>query len=151
MDLLFLVSIKVKDFENSYEKIETLINRYANTCLHFITNQNIPNNNLIIYITDSEDLDKVLNSIKAKSFQLISAIIQYGSTDVKNNTIRDICYSLIDLIIKNLDYFVSSQILFNLENHEKNLDLLFYHIFLFLSRCLNREPILSNFMPYVRK
>jgi len=122
-----------------------------NTCLHFITNQSIPNNNLIIYITDNEDLDKVLNSIKAKSFQLISAIIQYGSTDIKNDTVREICYTLIDLIIKNLDYFVSSQILFNLENQEKNLDLLFYHIFLFLSRCLNREPILSNFMPFVRK
>jgi len=114
-------------------------------------NQSIPNNNLIIYITESEELDKVLNSIKAKSFQLISAIIQYGSTDIKNTTVRDICISLIDLIIKNLDYFVSSKIIFNLENHDKNLDILFYHIFLFLSRCLNREPILSNFMPFVRK
>jgi hypothetical protein len=68
-------------------------------------NQSIPNNNLIIYITDNEELDKVLNSIKAKSFQLISAIIQYGSTDIKNATVRDISYSLIDVVIKNLDYF----------------------------------------------
>lgn len=149
--MLFLVTIKIKDYENSYEKIETLVNRYANTCLHFIMNQSIPNNNLIIYITDNEELDKVLNSIKAKSFQLISAIIQYGSTDIKNATVIEICYSLIDLIIKNLDYFVSSKILFSLENHEKNLDILFYHIFLFLSRCLNRNPILTNFMPFVRK
>lgn len=143
--------IKIKEYENSYQKLEIMINKYANTCLQLIVDQTIPNNNLIIFITDNEELDKVLNSIKAKSFQIISAIIQYGSAEIKNTTIRDICYSLIDLIIKNLDFLIGNNIFKNLENYDKNLELLFYHIFLFLSRCLNREPILTSFLPFVKK
>jgi hypothetical protein len=149
--LLFLVIIKIKEYENSYQKLEIMINRYANTCLQLILDQTIPNNNLIIYITENEDLDKVLNSIKAKSFQIISAIIQYGSAEIKNTIIRDICYNLIDVIIKNLDFLVTNNIFKNIENFDKNLELFFYHIFLFLSRCLNREPILTNFSSYVKK
>jgi len=147
---MFIATLKIKDFENSYQKIEILTSKYAHTCLNFIIDQSIPNNNLIIYITQEEELDKVLNLLKAKSFQMISAIIQYGSIEIKNTTIKEICYSLIDYIIKNLNFLVS-QNLFNLEKYDKNIDLLLYHIFLFLSRCLNREPILSNFSPHVKK
>jgi len=150
LDLLFLITIKIKDYENSYQKIEILINRYANTCLHFILDKIIPNNDLIIYITENDELDKILNLVKAKSFQFLSSIIQYGSVDIKDSKVKQICYNLIDLIIKNLNFLVDNN-LFNLENYDKNLDILFYHIFLFLSRCLNREPILSNFIPHVKK
>jgi hypothetical protein len=104
----------------------------------------------MIYITENEELDKVMNSIKAKSFQFLSALIQYGSNTIKNELLQGICIQLIDYIIKNLDYLVLNK-LNNFEKYEKCLDILFYHIFLFLSRCLNREPILTNFFPYVKK
>jgi hypothetical protein len=116
----------------------------------FIIEEIIPNNKLMIYITENEDLDKVMNSIKAKSFQFLSALIQYGSTTIKNELIQGICIQLIDYIIKNLENLVINK-LNNIEKYEKCLDILFYHIFLFLSRCLNREPILTNFFPFVKK
>ena len=128
-----------------------LINKYAMNCFNFIVDQSIPNNNMIIYITENDSLDKTLNSIKAKSYQFLSAIIQYGSVNIQNTIIQEICLKLIDLIIKNLDFLVHGNN-FNFDKYDdKGLDLLFYHIFLFLSRCLNREPILTNFFPFVKK
>lgn len=105
---------------------------------------------MLVYITENEELDKVTNSIKAKSFQFLSALIQYGSNSMKNEILQRICIQLIDFIRIKLDQMNFIR-LNNFEKYEKSLDILFYHIFLFLSRCLNREPILSNFFPYIRK
>lgn len=142
--------MKIKDFEKSEEKLEIIINKYAVACYNFIIDLKIPNEYVIVYITANEELDKVLNSVKAKSFQLLSALIQYGSIDIKNSIIQEICVNLIDVIIKNLNMLVTKD-LYLIEKYEGSLDLLFYHIFLFLSRCLNREPILTNFFPFVKK
>lgn len=120
------------------------------TSFSFIIDQSIPNENVMVYITENDEMDKVLNSLKAKNYQLLSAIIQYTSTDIKNPIIQEICIKLIDIIIKNLNFLISKNIS-SIEKYDKHLDLLFYHIFLFLSRCLNREPILTNFFPFVKK
>jgi hypothetical protein len=150
LDLLFLIIIKIKDHPNSHQNLEFLISKYAMYAQNFIVEEIVPNKQLMIYITENEELDKIMNSIKAKSFQFLSALIQYGSNNIKNEILQKICIGLIDYIIKNLDNLVINK-LNNFEKYEKCLDILFYHIFLFLSRCLNREPILTNFFPYVKK
>lgn len=145
-----MIIVKIKDYSNSQQNLETLVSKYALTIQNFIVEEIIPNKHFMIYITENEDLDKVMNSIKAKSFQFLSALIQYGSNSINNETLQRICIQLIDYIIKNLDNLVLNK-MNNFEKYEKCLDILFYHIFLFLSRCLNREPILTNFFPYVKK
>ncbi len=143
--------MKIINFENSYQKIEILINKYSNTCFNIIRDQLAPNNNSIIYTTENKELDKVLNMLKGKSFQFFSAIIQFsGMTDITNNTLKEISFNLIDLIIKDLDLLVEQR-LFDRQNCDENLEILLYHIFLFLSRSLNREPFLTSFSPYIKK
>ena len=126
------------------------------------------NQNPIISFNISEKFVSNLNLMKSKCFQYISFTIEHLTTKVKSKTdttytIKDevlisLLAELMSLIIKSLQDILSNKEKYSLVKNPKegilssdeSYNNLFYFIFLFLTRCLIRDPIKSEFSTYMK-
>lgn len=122
-----------------------------------ISNSNMTEFNLILFTGDKE-VDSSLNSMKSKSFQLLSFLIQNEGSVIKNQFVIENLSKLVRLSISSLNAIVNEKMEYlsnmnknNNEYPDNNYDILLFQILLFLSRFLGREPIVTQFTGFVKK
>jgi hypothetical protein len=101
-----------------------------------------------------KEKDDVINSMKAKSLQFISLILQYeGTTTIKDAILIEQASKIVNHIIANLKYFIVEKvnILIDLDTDGETYETLIFQSLLFLSRLLTREPIITHFTPMAEK
>ena len=128
------------------------------------------NQNPIISFTlnENEKLHSKLNSMKSKCFQFLAFSIEKLSTKSKENSIfiyiiKDQCSvelfaELTKLIISSLQDILSNKEKYiliksskeGIFSYDNNYNNLLYFIFLFLSRCLLRNPIKKEFSSHIK-
>ena len=119
-------------------------------------------------LTETENLCTKINTMKSKCLQYMSFSIQKLSIKLKENgttslIIKDQYFielfaDVMKLVIKSLEDILSNKDKFLLIKTSKegiftsdsNYNNLLFHIFLFLSRCLLREPIKKEFSSYIK-
>ena len=149
-DFMYLIIIKLKFIdENEFRKrILLLFSKYGNFVYEIIsTNKNNESQNPIIYICQNKELSQKMNILKSKCLQFISAIIQYLGESIKEENLINITSSIIKLTINSLENLIKDYInlLDNIISEDDPLNLIIYNMIIFLTRCLIREPIKSNF------
>jgi hypothetical protein len=156
MDYFFLSLLKLKKLSVLDKAQNLYVNNYlpfAIQTLHY----SLINENLISF-TGMKDFDSHLNSMKSKSLQFICYLIQLEGSSIKNDLIIEHGSKIVKLAISTLENTISFKLGYIMEMHKGNIDspdynydILLFHILLFLSRFLTREPILTQFTPYIKK
>ena len=130
------------------------------------------NPNPIIVFNIEDKLCSEMNMMKSKAIQFVSYITQISTLEERNanmiletnnvipdQELIDLVNKFIVLIVNSFEDILRNENKFNLirkYNGESNEDedaynILLYQICVFLTRCLVREPIKSQFMPNMRK
>jgi hypothetical protein len=147
------------------EKLDGALNLYSNKFLKYAVDliqkphQGVWEEFFIVW-TGNKDFDNILNGMKSKSFQFISYLIQCEGQIIKTNIIIETVTQLVQSCTLNLNYVVQNKFEYlnnlepgNITNNEfpdYNYDSLLFQIFLFLSRFLSREPIITHFTTFVK-
>ena len=159
------IIIKLKSHNNKIEICNQFFQKY-NTILYELLTYKLPNEknentNQIINFFNNNNLCEKINVLKAKTLQLYTTIIQISSNIEKEITIKDliqICINIIQLIVSSLEDILknSDKLKYIIErNYEENFfnnsfEIILYHMFNFLSKTLIREPIKTQFFPFLK-
>lgn len=151
MDFLFLSILKLKRMEVLENCKEIFINKFIPFSIEMVSLDNL------ISFTGNTEYDSMVNSMKAKSFQFISFLIQNEQTTIPPTFLEHLTKILLPsitglsvVINEKLDY-LSQMHKDSKEFPDSNHDILLFQIMLFLSRVLIREPVMSQFSPLVKK
>ena len=160
----YTIIMKLKSHDNRIEICNLFFQKY-NTILYELLTFKLPNEkknniNQIINFSPNKKLCEKINNLKAKALQVYTTIIQISSNIEKEITIKEliqVCINLIQLIVSSLEDLLKDS---NKLNHIINnssigyylnnpFEILLYHMLSFLSRALIREPIKTQFIPFL--
>ena len=179
LNLKDVLNIHSLDYVKYNEIFSAIFNKYGKLVVELIKiqlpldekskNVFINQNPIISFtLTDNENIYCNLNTMKSKCFQYLSYSLERLSVKIKENSLtsyvlNDLNYielfaSLIKLVISSLEDLLSSKDKYTLIKTSKegifssdtNYNYLLYHIFLFLSRCLIRNPIKQEFSSHIK-
>ena len=162
-EIFYSVIFKLKFISNKNNICNEFLIKY-NSILHELFTFRLPNEELspnqIIYFSEDKKL-KDINFMKAKALQVYTTIIQISTNadeDIKSNDFIKTCSNITSIIIKSLEDLLSDENKLNIlqKNIDSNdnpannpLENIIYQIFAFLTRALIREPIKTEFIPYL--
>jgi hypothetical protein len=152
MDFLFLCVLKLKRMEIIENCKEIFVNKFLPFTLELINLDKT-----LISFTGNNEYDSKVNSMKAKSFQFISFLLQNEGSVISNLLLEHLT-AIIPQSISGLSIFVSERLDYlsqmskdSADFPDSNFDILLFQIMLFLSRVLVRDPVMTQFTPLVKK
>ena len=162
-EIFYSVLFKLKFISNKNNICNEFLIKYNSILLELFTFR-LPNQELspnqIIYFSDDKKL-KDINFMKAKALQVYTTIIQISTNadeEIKSNDFIKTCSNITSIIIKSLEDLLNDENKLNIlqknidsnENPANNpLENIIYQIFAFLTRALIREPLKTEFIPYL--
>lgn len=157
-DFLFLSLLKFKKLDlvdKIYQHYTTKFIPYSVNMVSFTIPEVMPN---LICWTGDKEFDSIMNSMKGKALQFISFLVQMEGTTIKDTFLVENVSQIVNLAINNLNLilvtklpYISEMSTDNINHPDHSYGFLLYHIFLFFSRFLTREPIISHFKTLVKK
>ena len=179
LNMSFCAKVKSIDQIKYFEVMSNMFKKYGKILFELIkiqlpmdekTQKIFNNQNPIIIFTliENENLCSKINTMKSKCFQFMSFSIQKlsvyigqnanSSLTLQNQDFIELFATLMKLSIKSLEDILSNKEKFLLIKTSKegifqsdtNYNHLLYQIFLFLSRCLLRNPIKQEFSSYIK-
>ena len=162
-EIFYSVIFKLKILPNKNSICYQFLNKYNNILMELFTFK-LPDKeigeNQIIYFTEEKNLNEI-NFMKAKSLQVYTTIIQISTNADEGITSEEFiktCSNIIDIIIKALSDLLSDEkkyeilikSIYSYDSPANNpLENIIYQIFAFLTRALIREPLKSQFIPFL--
>jgi hypothetical protein len=152
MDFLFLCVLKLKKMEILGNCKDIFINKFVPFSIELVVY-----NSTFIAFTGNNDYDSMVNSMKAKSFQFISLLLQNEGVVISNLFLENLTKIIIPSIT-GLSVFVTEKLEYISQMHkdskecpDNSYDILLFQIMLFLSRVLVRDPVMNQFTHLVKK
>ena len=162
-EIFYSVLFKIKFLQNKNIICDEFLIKY-NSIINELFTFRLPNEELspnqIIYFSDEQKL-KDINFMKAKAIQVYTTIIQISTNadeEIKSKDFIQTCSNITSIIIKSLEDLLNDENKLNIlqknidsnENPANNpLENIIYQIFAFLTRALIREPLKTEFIPYL--
>lgn len=152
MDFLFLCVLKLKRMEILENCKEIFINKFVPFTIELVIYDNT-----FIAFTGNNEYDSSINSMKAKSFQFISFLLQNEGALISNIFLEHLTKIILPAI-SGLSLFVNERLDYlsqmnkdSKEYPDSNYDILLFQMMLFLSRVLVRDPVMTQFTQLVKK
>ena len=95
--------------------------------------------------------------MKGKCFQFINSVLLYYKKGIYNESVINLCYTIVEPAIKNLTYIKEQKFnyLVNMEKDgdvsDNNYEFLMYEILLFFERFITNKPVVDIFSGYIKQ
>lgn len=109
-----------------------------------------------IIFTQKGEFDSIMNLMKGKCLQFVNSILIYFKKNIGSSKLIQICDLFLEPAIKNLTYVIEQKyhIINKMEKDgevsDNNYEFFLYEIFLFFIRYITKDPVVNNFVKYVK-
>jgi hypothetical protein len=153
-DYILSLMVKYRNLKKVEEIKEIIITSYINILVDSIY-FTIPENSQSIFFTLDPDINKSVNSLKASALKTITYILQFERTTISNQILLTKLTELTSKLIPHLEYVHKNKMIKYytqmlddnyIDQEDDDRTLFLFNVFLFFSRMLAREPVISDFI-----